>query len=244
MEISGKVLREVEFRDRLRGYDTDEVDEFLENVAVAVDELRAELDALRQRAASQAEPTPDDDAIRRTLVLAQRTADLAIKEANEEASRILESARAQAQALVAGAEERARQLESEAADDLTQRIARLGEERRRLELELAALVRLAEAERERLSAGLTAALRQVEQGLAVSEAARAALEAAQARLEASEPAAPASDGVPAEGAGEAAPDAEDALWARWTSGVDLGPLAEPGAEGADPGAEWRGGWGG
>src|SRR5579875_2333760 len=219
MEISGKVLREVEFRDRLRGYDTDEVDEFLENVAVAVDELRAELDALRQRAASQAEPTPDDDAIRRTLVLAQRTADLAIKEANEEASRILESARAQAQALVAGAEERARQLESEAADDLTQRIARLGEERRRLELELAALVRLAEA-------------------------ARAALEAAQARLEASEPAAPASDGVPAEGAGEAAPDAEDALWARWTSGVDLGPLAEPGAEGADPGAEWRGGWGG
>ncbi len=39
MDITGKVLREVEFRDRLRGYDTDEVDEFLEEVAVAVDEL-------------------------------------------------------------------------------------------------------------------------------------------------------------------------------------------------------------
>jgi len=39
MEISGRILREVEFRDRLRGYDTDEVDGFLEKVAGAVDEL-------------------------------------------------------------------------------------------------------------------------------------------------------------------------------------------------------------
>src|SRR5258707_1112581 len=43
MEISAKVLREVEFRDRLRGYDTDEVDEFLEEVAVAVEELQRPL---------------------------------------------------------------------------------------------------------------------------------------------------------------------------------------------------------
>ena len=50
MEISGKVLREVEFRDRLRGYDTDEVDEFLEKVAVAVDEMRAQLADLAERA--------------------------------------------------------------------------------------------------------------------------------------------------------------------------------------------------
>ena len=43
MDLSAKVLREVEFRDRLRGYDTDEVDEFLEKVAVAVDEMQEKM---------------------------------------------------------------------------------------------------------------------------------------------------------------------------------------------------------
>ena len=55
MEISGRILREVEFRDRLRGYDTDEVDEFLEKVAVAVDELVAELGAARDKLARHSE---------------------------------------------------------------------------------------------------------------------------------------------------------------------------------------------
>src|SRR5580698_1204502 len=104
MEISGKVLREVEFRDRLRGYDTDEVDEFLEKVAVAVDEMHAELSTLRSRSDHGVVPPPrveepviaapmpvfDDDSIRRTLVLAQRTADLAIAEAREEATRLVD----------------------------------------------------------------------------------------------------------------------------------------------------------
>ena len=54
MEISAKMLREVEFRDRLRGYDTDEVDEFLEKVAIGIDELRAELVAVRERSRANA----------------------------------------------------------------------------------------------------------------------------------------------------------------------------------------------
>src|ERR1700733_2076376 len=102
MDITGKALREVEFRDRLRGYDTDEVDEFLERVAVGVEELQADLAAARARVAAverQLEDAPvgDDDAIRRTLVLAQRTADLAVKEATEEANRLLFDARAEAE---------------------------------------------------------------------------------------------------------------------------------------------------
>src|SRR5271154_6237769 len=121
MEISGKVLREVEFRDRLRGYDTDEVDEFLEKVAVAVDELRAQLLSLGERAerAERVEradfterSTPErapveysapqpafaassdvEEGIARTLLLAQRAADLAMKEAEEASTRLLEDAR-------------------------------------------------------------------------------------------------------------------------------------------------------
>jgi cell division initiation protein len=86
MEISARVLREVEFNSSLRGYNTDEVDEFLEQVADGVDRLQAEAKAAIERA-DNAERTAhdrtggfdDDDSIRRTLVLAQRTADLAIR---------------------------------------------------------------------------------------------------------------------------------------------------------------------
>src|SRR5215469_14006955 len=123
MEISGKILREVEFRDRLRGYDTDEVDEFLEKVAVGVDELREELAAANgraERAEKQLETLPpgDDDSIRRTLVLAQRTADLAVSEAREEANRLLEQARTQSDTMVGEARQVAQAMRSDAERDL------------------------------------------------------------------------------------------------------------------------------
>jgi len=50
MEITGKVLREVEFRDRLRGYDFEEVDEdafldeSLENLDIEDDEEESEME--------------------------------------------------------------------------------------------------------------------------------------------------------------------------------------------------------
>ncbi|MDA8295000.1 MAG: DivIVA domain-containing protein [Actinomycetota bacterium] len=188
MEISGKVLREVEFRDRLRGYDTDEVDEFLEKVAVAVDELRAEMARLTERAARAEQAPPevapppppapppapneyalDDDAIRRTLVLAQRTADLAIAEAREEAGKILAEARGEAETLVGQAEEHARRTRDDAEQDLHTRIAQLGTERERLEGEVATLARLVESERARLTEALSSALQLVGDTLTVSE---------------------------------------------------------------------------
>jgi cell division initiation protein len=172
MEVSGKVLREVEFRDRLRGYDTDEVDEFLEKVAVGVDELLARISQLEAQLAAQpahAEPGAasaamagfDDDAIRRTLVLAQRTADLAVSEAREEAARLLDEARAQAESVVARAEEAARRLRSEAEQELQARVSRLNEERDRLEREVQGLARVVEDERSRVLESLDATLRYV-----------------------------------------------------------------------------------
>ncbi len=188
MEISGKVLREVEFRDRLRGYDTDEVDEFLEKVAVAVDDLRAEMARLTERAtrAEQASlevaapplpappPAPseyalDDDAIRRTLVLAQRTADLAIAEAREEASKALAEARKEAETLVVQAKEHARRTRDDAEQDLHSRIAQLGSESERLENEVESLARLVESERARLTEGLSSVLQMVGDTLSVSD---------------------------------------------------------------------------
>src|ERR1700683_318871 len=129
MEISSKELREVEFRERLRGYDTTEVDEFLERVAVAVDELHAQLRQMGDRPAPPPVPSrlasEDDDTLRRTLILAQRTADMAIREAQEQAEELLENARAEADAALAHAQEAAKRLASDAQRELHEETDRL-----------------------------------------------------------------------------------------------------------------------
>src|SRR6195256_5470428 len=97
MDVTPQVINEVEFHQKMRGYDPDEVDDFLERVAVAVEQLQERIRQAEQRAVAAESrsakdgPSPtaaaptneaeETEAIRRTLVLAQRTADAAIKEA-------------------------------------------------------------------------------------------------------------------------------------------------------------------
>src|SRR5215472_13155764 len=103
MDVTPQVIIEVEFHQKMRGYDPDEVDDFLERVAVAVGQLTERLGETEARAsaadqhaqdlerqlrdAGEKSAASDDDAetIRRTLVLAQKTADAAVKEARDEA---------------------------------------------------------------------------------------------------------------------------------------------------------------
>jgi cell division initiation protein len=158
MEISGQVLRDVEFVTRLRGYDTDEVDEFLERVAVSIDGLKAQLGAIREKPERNEGPELDDESLRRTLVLAQRTADLAVREAREEAATLLEDAREEAAALTATTREEAGRVRSDAERDARQRIIDLEARRVQLEKEIEELGRFALAERGRISAALSAAL--------------------------------------------------------------------------------------
>ena len=153
MDITPQVINEVEFHQKMRGYDPDEVDDFLERIAVAVATLHERLQEaasrvtqaerrsseLEQRLRSgpaegqpaPAAPTGEDetDVIRRTLVLAQRTADAAIKEAEEAAQRTVEAAQEQANQIYREAQEHAQNLvataEAEArrsADDTRQRL--------------------------------------------------------------------------------------------------------------------------
>ena len=106
IEVSARTLREVEFREKLRGYNQDDVDEFLERAAAGVELLH---DRLRQameramRAEQRASDLPDDDdALRRTLVLAQRTADMAVKESQQQARETLANAQSEARSMVDG----------------------------------------------------------------------------------------------------------------------------------------------
>jgi cell division initiation protein len=151
MDVTPQVINEVEFHQKMRGYDPDEVDDFLERVAVAVEQLQQRVMQAEQRVVvaerrageaparakeAPARPSPSNEAdeteaIRRTLVLAQRTADAAIKEAEEDAKRTLQSAQEQVQRLYTEAQEQARKLvidaESEArktADETRQRLVK------------------------------------------------------------------------------------------------------------------------
>jgi cell division initiation protein len=168
MDISAKVLREVEFRDRLRGYDTDEVDDFLERAAVGFDELLAQLQVANDRA-DRAErqaaemPIGDDESIKRTLVLAQRTADLAVKEAQAEADAMLSEARAAAAAMLAEARESAERTRSSAEQGLQTKIDTMESEHARLESEIATLVGLVESEQSRLANSLRTMLGYIEE---------------------------------------------------------------------------------
>jgi cell division initiation protein len=180
MDISAKTLREVEFGGQLRGYDTDEVDEFLENVALAVDELHRRIAELAERAeraeralagAEQAPPSgsrEDEEVLRRTLVLAQRAADLAVSEAEAEARTIIERGRDEADRLVGEAHAMVDRLTTDAERARREEVARLAEERERLHSEVASLVSLLEGERSRLEKGLRSALRWVERSMTPS----------------------------------------------------------------------------
>ena len=123
MELTPRLLTEVEFREQWRGYSQNEVDDFLERVAAAVAELRL-IDLA------------EDDEIRRTLVLAQRTASTALEEAQAEAARILSDA-----------EERKAEMEAEISDRTERELGDILARRRALESDIATLTAFVEEQR-------------------------------------------------------------------------------------------------
>ena len=118
MELTPKVFDDVEFRERFRGYDPDEVDAFLEQVARSVQELDQKLkDAIdrAEKAEARAREAGDaDEALRRTLVLAQRTADAAVSEAEARAAALMAEAEGKAATTVSDADRHAATTRGEA----------------------------------------------------------------------------------------------------------------------------------
>ena len=116
----------VKFRERLRGYDYEEVDAYVKAVnRVAVQaqdqmaELQQRLTQLESQAGKDEGVTEIRETLLRTLVLAQRTADSAVSEARSEAKSMTDSAQQRATKTVSEAEtaanERLRSAEERAA---------------------------------------------------------------------------------------------------------------------------------
>ncbi len=158
-------IRTARFREKLRGYHPDDVDDFLEQLALLVEDqerrvadLSARLEEAQKRTSAA---SVNEQTVRRTLVLAQRTAELAVTEAQSRAAAIVAEAEEQAQARVRAVEAeigearereerrlrddlaRLHEANEQAADDLEALNARRAEEHARLTevlSELAAVV--------------------------------------------------------------------------------------------------------
>ncbi len=170
MDELSPLFQEIEFHERWRGYDPDEVDAYVDRVAKAAAVVHGRLTELHERVES-AEARGGGGAIgeaeetlTRTLVLAQRTADAAIAEAREAADQMTADAAASAQAVLSAAEAEAQvtlrgaQAEASAtlkeAEDRAARVLAEAETDRRTMLAEAerSAAEAASTERERLAA--------------------------------------------------------------------------------------------
>jgi cell division initiation protein len=166
MEVSPKTLREVEFREKMRGYHPEDVDHFLEQVAAGLEVMQERLRQAVERAqraeAAAAEAGGTDETLRKTLVLAQRTADLAVQEAREQAARILAGAEQQAQAILAEAEEKGRTALEDAIAESRAELSRIESARGQTQQDVETLQRWVEEHKSHLQASLSDALASVE----------------------------------------------------------------------------------
>jgi len=108
MELTPQQLCDVEFSEQWRGYRRDQVDDFIERVAAAVADLQGRLRKMTERAVRAEQRAQEsveaDGAARRTLVLAQRTADATVTEAKETAARLVAQAQQEARTIMLAAE--------------------------------------------------------------------------------------------------------------------------------------------
>jgi DivIVA domain-containing protein len=123
--LNPQLIREARFKQAKRGYDPAEVESFLEDAAAALEAAQNEATAMEARAraavarlqelaqpASDAQRVSADDTetISRTLLLAQRTADATIADAQAEAERVLAAAGEDANGLLEEARLEARRV--------------------------------------------------------------------------------------------------------------------------------------
>jgi DivIVA domain-containing protein len=166
MELTPQRLREVEFKERWRGYDPEEVDDLLERVAAGIEDIESRVRQATERAAraerEASGSTETDETLRRTLVLAQRTADAAIADANERATALVAEAEQRAASVISEAEAEARRITEETEKRLRDNVSSLESARTTLQDDVDALGRHLAAERERVRATLQKLIEQVD----------------------------------------------------------------------------------
>jgi cell division initiation protein len=179
-------LRTVEFRQTLRGYHIDDVDEYLERVAVEAEALQEQLRQSDERTNEAAERIAQlehllaeqreeaasaehgsrqdvtDETLQRTLLLAQKFVDQTKGEAEAEARATVSKAEEQARKLLADAETQAHSVTEDAESRLREEIERLENRRTQLAQDTEKLAQHIDGERNRLRSALVEMLTSVD----------------------------------------------------------------------------------
>jgi cell division initiation protein len=168
MELTPQQLCDVEFSEQWRGYNRDQVDDFIERVAAAVSTLQDRLRKMTERAVRAEQRSQEgneaDGAARRTLVLAQRTADATVAEAKDTAARLIAQAQEEARAIMLAAETVSETMPA-AEPSARAEIADLEVTRSRLQADVAALESHVTDRRARIKGLLDELQRRVDEGL-------------------------------------------------------------------------------
>ncbi len=166
-ELSPQRLREAQFAEVWRGYRMDQVRELLDDAADALEDLRNRARRADERAAEAERRLVEQvagDEVSRTLVLAQRTADSAISEAQAEAARLLGDAEQRSRAMLGEVERRAEQLEREMEARAEAALRELSDRRAALEADVALLADYVERQRGTLADELRQLLSWLDRG--------------------------------------------------------------------------------
>ena len=186
-------LRTVEFRLGLKGYNVDEVDEYLDKAAQEAEGLQEHVRQLNERlrqaseriaqlerekrsapaaTAADAEGSAaadsgalSDETLQRTLILAQKFVDQTKRESEAEAAAIVSQAQERARVAIAEAEASAAQLQEESHQKLREEVGRLEATRTELATDVETMARHLDSERNRLRGALTEILKWVDENV-------------------------------------------------------------------------------
>lgn len=110
MAITIEDIQKKQFSTRSRGYDKFEVDTFLEDIIMQMEQMDSELEELRRKCSSLYETInvykQTEDSMKEILVIAKEKKDEIIEGANQQAQAILDEAQSKANDLMGGIDER------------------------------------------------------------------------------------------------------------------------------------------
>lgn len=137
MDLTARDIHEKQFHDAWRGYNQEEVDDFLDRVAEVLDRVQRENAALQTRVneldSAVAASRDTEEMLKKTLVSAQQAAEEAISTAKAKASDLITEAEERARRSIDEANERVQNAEAEARRKTLE--AEREHERRRTELD-------------------------------------------------------------------------------------------------------------
>jgi cell division initiation protein len=180
MSVTSREINEKQFHDAWRGYNQEEVDDFLDKIAETLDQLERENAALQERLRELDQMVEasrsTEEMLKKTLVTAQKAAEEAIATAKQKAERLVTEAEERAQRAreelkerVATAEEEVRMRAAKAEEEARARAAQVESEQEARQQEMQASVDRLQSLETEIKGRLRAFLEQQVKGLEILE---------------------------------------------------------------------------